>query len=74
MSSVNTTIQLITREQAEQRDATLIGTPGRAQESCDDALAKGPWEFDLAEALAGTPGYGPGASNADTAPAATPRH
>src|SRR6185312_9556767 len=70
MSSVNTTIQLITREQAEAVRAP--GQPGRAQESCDDDLAKGPWEFDLAEALAGTPGYGPGASNEDTAPAATP--
>lgn len=70
MSSVNTTIQLITREQAEA--ARPAGVPGRAQESCDDDLAKGPWEFDLAEALAGTPGYGPGASDADVAPAATP--
>ena len=72
MSSVNTTIQLITRSQAEKQAAQLVGTPGRAQESCDDDLAKGPWEFDLAEALAGTPGYGPGASNEDTAPPATP--
>ncbi|MBP2413940.1 quinolinate synthase [Arthrobacter stackebrandtii] len=70
MSSVNTTIQLITREQAEA--VRVPGQPGRTQESCDDDLAKGPWEFDLAEALAGTPGYGPGASNEDTAPPATP--
>ena len=68
MTFVNTTIQLITREQA-----LPVGVPGRAQESCDDDLAQGPWEFDLAEALAGTPGYGPGASNEDTAPAATPQ-
>ena len=68
MSSVNNTIQLITGEEAGRK-----GKPGRAQESCDDDLAQGPWEFDLAEALAGTPGYGPGASSADTAPAATPR-
>ncbi|ALO66447.1 quinolinate synthetase [Arthrobacter alpinus] len=78
MSSVNTTLQLISREQAEaaqrelQNTAQQPGLPGRAQESCDDDLAKGPWEFDLAEALAGTPGYGPGASNEDKAPAATP--
>ncbi|WP_104092290.1 quinolinate synthase NadA [Arthrobacter sp. GMC3] len=72
MSSVNTTIALITRSQAEQQSARLAGKPGRLQESCDDDLAKGPWEFDLAEALAGTPGYGPGASNEDKAPAATP--
>ena len=71
MSSVNTTIQLITRDQAEAAQQAR-GLPGRTQESCDDDLAKGPWEFDLAQALAGTPGYGPGASNADTAPAATP--
>ena len=71
MSSVNTTIQLITRDQAEAAQQAR-GLPGRAQESCDDDLAKGPWEFDLAQALAGTPGYGPGASNADTAPPATP--
>jgi len=68
MSSVNTTIQLITREEAER-----AGKPGRAQESCNTELSRGPWEFDLAEALAGTPGYGPGASDADVAPAATPR-
>ena len=32
----------------------------------------GPWDYDLAEALAGVPAYGPGASFADVAPAATP--
>lgn len=65
MSSVNTAIQLITREQAEK---------GAARGStCSPALAKGPWDYDLAEALAGIPAYGPGASSADVAPAATPR-
>ncbi|MDQ1055596.1 quinolinate synthase [Arthrobacter sp. SORGH_AS 212] len=65
MSSVNTAIQLITREQAEN---------GAARGStCSPALAKGPWDYDLAEALAGIPAYGPGASSADVAPAATPR-
>lgn len=68
MSSVNTVIQLISRD-----EALPLGKPGRKQESCDNDLAKGPWEFDLAEALAGTPGYGPGASDADVAPASTPR-
>lgn len=68
MSSVNTVIQLINKEQA-----LALGTPGRAQETCDDDLAKGPWEFDLAQALAGTPGYGPGASEGDVAPESTPR-
>lgn len=66
MSSVNTAIQLITREQAE-KGATAKGS------TCSPALAKGPWEYDLAEALAGIPAYGPGASSADVAPAATPR-
>ncbi|WP_309108525.1 quinolinate synthase NadA [Arthrobacter sp.] len=68
MSSVNTTIQLITREQAEN------GSFAAAKAStCSPALAKGPWDYDLAEALAGTPAYGPGASSADVAPPATPR-
>lgn len=66
MSSVNTAIQLITREQAE-RGAAAAGS------TCSPALAKGPWDYDLAEALAGVPAYGPGASSADVAPAATPR-
>jgi quinolinate synthase len=67
MSSVNTAIQLITREQAEK--ATAAGAGG----TCSPALAKGPWEYDLAETLAGVPAYGPGASSADVAPASTPR-
>ena len=66
MSSVNTAIQLITREQAEKGVAAAGST-------CSPALAKGPWDYDLAEALAGVPAYGPGASSADVAPAATPR-
>ncbi|BCW67577.1 quinolinate synthase A [Arthrobacter sp. NicSoilB4] len=69
MSSVNTAIQLITREQATSNSAT-----GRAAAStCSPALARGPWDYDLAEALAGVPAYGPGASVADVAPASTPR-
>ena len=66
MSSVNTAIQLITREQAEKGAAAAGST-------CSPALAKGPWDYDLAEALAGVPAYGPGASSAEVAPAATPR-
>jgi quinolinate synthase len=66
MSSVNTAIQLITREQAEKGTTAQGGT-------CSPALAKGPWDYDLAEALTGIPAYGPGASSADVAPAATPR-
>jgi quinolinate synthase len=57
MSSVNTAIQLITREQAEK--ATAAGAGG----TCSPSLAKGPWEYDLAETLAGVPAYGPGASS-----------
>jgi quinolinate synthase len=64
MSSVNTAIQLISRGQAE--GATPAST-------CSPALASGPWDFDLAEARAGVPGYGPGASLADVAPPSTPR-
>lgn len=66
MSSVNTAIQLITREQAEKGRAAAGST-------CSPALAKGPWDYDLAEVLAGIPAYGPGASSADVAPPSTPR-
>ncbi|MDR6988820.1 quinolinate synthase [Paenarthrobacter nitroguajacolicus] len=66
MSSVNTAVQLITREEAEKGLS-------RAGSTCSPALARGPWEYDLAEALAGEPAYGPGASSADVAPRATPR-
>ncbi|MEZ2389207.1 quinolinate synthase NadA [bacterium RCC_150] len=66
MSSVNTAIQLITREEAENGRSAAGST-------CSPALAQGPWEYDLAEALAGVPTYGPGASSSDDAPKATPR-
>ncbi|WP_416404519.1 quinolinate synthase NadA [Arthrobacter sp. LFS091] len=66
MSSVNTAVQLITREEAEKGLS-------RAGSTCSPALARGPWEYDLAEALAGEPAYGPGASSNDVAPKATPR-
>ncbi|MET3949843.1 quinolinate synthase NadA [Arthrobacter sp. UYEF36] len=69
MSSVNTAIQLITREQA----ASSAEGIAKAASTCSPALARGPWDYDLAEALAGVPAYGPGASVADTAPASTPR-
>ena len=69
MSRVNTAIQLITREQAA-RSAKGLAT---AASTCSPALARGPWDYDLAEALAGVPAYGPGASVADAAPASTPR-
>jgi len=67
MSSVNTAIQLITREQA------TTTAQGAAASTCSPALARGPWDYDLAEALAGVPAYGPGASSTDVAPASTPR-
>ncbi|ABM08016.1 quinolinate synthase NadA [Paenarthrobacter aurescens] len=66
MSSVNTAVQLITREEAEKGLS-------RAGSTCSPALARGPWEYDLAESLAGEPAYGPGASSDDVAPKATPR-
>ncbi|SDW37126.1 quinolinate synthetase [Arthrobacter sp. cf158] len=66
MSSVNTAVQLITREEAEKGLS-------RAGSTCSPALARGPWEYDLAEAVAGAPAYGPGASSEDVAPKATPR-
>ncbi|MDZ4091167.1 MAG: quinolinate synthase NadA [Arthrobacter sp.] len=69
MSSVNTAIQLITREQA----ASSAKGMAAAASTCSPALARGPWDYDLAEALAGVPAYGPGASGADLAPASTPR-
>ena len=69
MSSVNTAIQLITREQAT---GSARGTAAAAS-TCSPALARGPWDYDLAEARAGVPAYGPGASVADVAPASTPR-
>ena len=51
MSSVNTAIQLITREQAA---GSAQGTAPAAS-TCSPALARGPWDYDLAEAFAGTP-------------------
>jgi len=71
MSSVNTAIQLITREQAAGPSAG--GTAGPGASTCSPALARGPWDYDLAESLAGVPAYGPGASAADVAPASAPR-
>ena len=69
MSSVNTAIQLITREQAASSAKGIAA----AASTCSPTLARGPWDYDLAEALAGVPAYGPGASVADHAPASTPR-
>jgi quinolinate synthase len=68
MSSVNTAIQLVTREQA-----TTLAAGRPAASTCSPALARGPWDYDLAEALAGVPAYGPGASVSDVAPSSTPR-
>ncbi|MET4094734.1 quinolinate synthase NadA [Arthrobacter sp. UYCu712] len=73
MSSVNTAIQLITREQAEQGAMGPTAGIAATASTCSPALARGPWDYDLAEALAGVPAYGPGASSADVAPVATPR-
>jgi quinolinate synthase len=58
MTSVDTTIQLLTREQAE----------GAASGStCTPDLALEPWTFD-----AGLPNYGPGASMTDVIPTGSP--
>ena len=58
VSSVDETIQLI----------RIGGAPGGgATSTCDSRLAEGPWVFDAA-----LPGYGPGASVADTIPASAP--
>ncbi|MBG6216738.1 quinolinate synthase [Arthrobacter sp. CAN_A6] len=61
MTSVNTAIQLVTRRDAERSAGTA--------RTCSPALASAPWAFDAAP----LPEYGPGASMADSAPAATPR-
>jgi quinolinate synthase len=61
MASISTTIDLMTRPEAEAAAASG-GT-------CSPDLVKAPWNFD-GGAL---PAYGPGASMADSAPAATPR-
>ncbi|GAA1341163.1 quinolinate synthase NadA [Arthrobacter roseus] len=63
MSSVNTAVQLITRQEAEQNleSRASAGT-------CSPELASAPWNFDD-----GAPSYGPGASVADAIPSTTPR-
>ncbi|WP_458115239.1 quinolinate synthase NadA [Arthrobacter sp. D2-10] len=66
MTSINTAIQLLTREDAERSAATQGST-------CSPDLARGPWEFDMPATPDQGPDYGPGASMLDTAPAATPR-
>lgn len=65
MTSINTAIQLMTRDDAE-RSRAGGGT-------CSPDLARDPWEFDLSANPAQRPDYGPGASMRDIAPAATPR-
>ncbi len=65
MTSINTAIQLITREDAESSSIEAS--------TCSPELAKGPWEFDLPFAPTAKPDYGPGASMADIAPPSTPR-
>ncbi|WP_026550879.1 quinolinate synthase NadA [Arthrobacter sp. Br18] len=62
MTSVSTSIQLLSRLDAERSVAAAART-------CSPNLASAPWAFDSAP----LPGYGPGASMADRAPAATPR-
>lgn len=71
MTSVATAIDRITRSEAERRAGE--SSASKAVSTCSADLAKGPWEFDAAEALRGMPAYGPGASSADAAPASAPR-
>jgi len=59
MTSVDTTIQLLTREQAT--------TGSAADSTCTPELALRPWAFD-----AGVPNYGPGASMTDVIPTGSP--
>jgi quinolinate synthase len=61
MASISSTIELLTRPEAEA--AAASGS------TCSPDLVRAPWNFD-GVAL---PSYGPGASMADVAPAATPR-
>ncbi|WP_299166654.1 quinolinate synthase NadA [uncultured Arthrobacter sp.] len=65
MTSINTAIQLMTREDAEQSRA--------GEGTCSPDLAKGPWEFDIPTVPERAPDYGPGASLQDLAPVSTPR-
>ncbi|MGG5751776.1 quinolinate synthase NadA [Zafaria sp. Z1313] len=61
MTSVNVTIQALSGRPAEGAVLTRpLGT-------CTTTLASPPWDFDA------SPGYGPGASMGDAAPADTPR-
>ncbi|MCY0905410.1 quinolinate synthase NadA [Arthrobacter sp. H14-L1] len=73
MSSVKTAISLIAHRNATAPALDAAGRPDASAGTCGPDLASAPWEFDLAEALAGTPGYGPGASSSDVAPVSTPR-
>ncbi|EMY34135.1 quinolinate synthetase [Arthrobacter crystallopoietes BAB-32] len=61
MASISSTIELLSRPEAEAAAAQV--------RSCSPDLVKAPWNFDGGS----LPAYGPGASMADTAPAATPR-
>ncbi|GAA2175431.1 quinolinate synthase NadA [Arthrobacter parietis] len=65
MTSINTAIQLMSRQDAE-RSSARGGT-------CSPDLARGPWEFDMPGVSNQGPDYGPGASMTDTAPVSTPR-
>jgi quinolinate synthase len=60
MTSVDSTIQLLTREQAASSTAGPAST-------CTPELALQPWTFD-----AGLPNYGPGASMTDVIPTGSP--
>lgn len=58
MTSVDTAVRLITKSEYSSK----------ADSTCSDDLAVGPWAHDL-----GPPTYGPGASQIDVAPSTTPK-
>ncbi|CAD6009626.1 quinolinate synthase NadA [Agreia sp. COWG] len=61
MASVDTTIQLLTRHDAQRASSPASGS------TCTPELALEPWTFD-----AGLPSYGPGASMTDVIPTGSP--
>jgi quinolinate synthase len=63
MTSVDSTIQLLTREQTASSSTSSSSTAS----TCTPELALQPWTFD-----AGLPNYGPGASMTDVIPTGSP--
>ena len=69
---VSIAVQLDTDRRTRTPAPAVVPAPARPS-SCDDALADGPWSMDAMPTAPPPPArYGPGSSNADPAPAATP--